>query len=152
MTEYTRRQLRTITSRALRKLADDRHAEAHDRSMALAALAELRSEPAPDLREPYVARFTVQPGVHLTVDASHNILLEVRTADEAELLAAYPLGDVVKLADTAANCPQHRAHRGRGRARGGPRGGEGLGQLAGGHKDAKGRGLVTLTRPFVMSG
>lgn len=103
--EYTRRELKNVTREALTQLADRYRGARHDLAdRALAALAQLDSEPAPDLREPYVARFDVQPGLHLTVDASHNIILEARTPDEAGLLAAYALGDVVKLADTAANC------------------------------------------------
>jgi hypothetical protein len=76
MTEYTRRELCDITR-----------------------LAQLDSQarPAPDLREPYVHRVTLQPGLHLVVDASHNILLECRTPDEAELLAAYALSGVVPM-------------------------------------------------------
>ena len=106
MTEYTARERRQITRHALHRLAmaSEAEASAETRDIARAELQRLyRQDDKPDLREPYVARFTVQPGVHLTVDASHNIVLEVRTPDEAELLAAYPLSDVVRLADRAAN-------------------------------------------------
>jgi hypothetical protein len=97
MTEYTRRQLRDITKLALR-LLDSRVSE-DTRGMVRAALARLDSQDKtrPDLREPYVYRARVQPGLWLTVDASHNIMLEVRSADEAELLAAYALSSVAEF-------------------------------------------------------
>lgn len=109
MTEVTRRQIKSVTRRALERfLAAYENVPsaqgAKNAEEARAALAGLDGEPRPDLRGPYIARFAIQPGVHLTVDASRNIMLEVRTQDEAELLAAYPLGDVGKLADTAAHC------------------------------------------------
>lgn len=93
MTEYTRRQLDRVTRLALERTAQDGSVGWEDRSKARAAL-DRQGRPAPDLREPYVARYQVQPGLWLTVDASHNILLEVRTTDEAELLAAYALSSV----------------------------------------------------------
>ena len=133
MTEYTARERRQITRHALHRLAmaSEAEASAETRDIARAELQRLyRQDDKPDLREPYVARFTVQPGVHLTVDASHNIILEVRTPDEAELLAAYPLTDVARLA-TRAGTPGESCDRGRAGRRGGPRGRVGLDRAAG---------------------
>jgi len=100
MTEHTRRELRNITRHALHRLATapDDLASEDTRETARAALAQLDGRDSrPDPREPYVARWRVQPGLWLTVDASHNIMLEVRSTDEAELLAAYPLTDTARL-------------------------------------------------------
>jgi hypothetical protein len=97
MTEPTRRELRNVTRLALQRLADDRHADADIRYRALAARAQLDGQAKPDLREPYAYRAHIQPGLWLTVDASRNILLEVRTVDEAELLAAYALPGVMGM-------------------------------------------------------
>lgn len=104
MTEYTRRELRKVTRQALEQLAlQHRVGPLVDKCRA--ALADLNREgPQPDLREPYVCRTQVQPGLWLTVDASHNIVLEVRTVDEAELLAAYALSDVTGMVSQLAGC------------------------------------------------
>ncbi len=98
MTEPTQRELRNVTRLALQRLADDRHADADIRYRALAARAQLDGRGKPDLRGPSVSRARIQPGLWLTVDASRNIMLEVRTTDEAELLAAYALSDTATLA------------------------------------------------------
>jgi hypothetical protein len=92
MTEYTRRQLRNVTRLALTylitgKVPPDTPPGLGHLDIARAALAQLDGQAKPDLREPYVYRVRLQPGLRLTVDASHNIILEVRSADEAELTA-----------------------------------------------------------------
>lgn len=105
----SRRQIKNVTRRALERFLaayeDVPTPKGRKNARAArAALAGLDGPPRPDLREPYIARFKVGPGLHVTIDATFNIMLEVRTADEAELLAAYPVGDVGGFADTLANC------------------------------------------------
>jgi hypothetical protein len=102
MTEYTRRQLRAVTRLALEDWIRNGDAETVNRAQA--ALDQMRHESKPDLREPYVYRVNIQPGLWLVVDASHNILLEVRTADEAELLAAYALPGVMGMINQLELC------------------------------------------------
>jgi hypothetical protein len=108
MTEHTRRELRDVTRLALQRTAQDGSVSWEDRSRARAALARMDHEAKPDLREPYVCRFHVQPGLWLTVDASHNILLEVRSPDESELLAAYALSDALKMKAQLEICKLNR--------------------------------------------
>lgn len=112
MTEPTQRELRDITKHALHRLAaaPDYLASQETREKAHAALVQLDSQDKdrPDLREPYIYRVAIQPGLHLVVDASHNILLECRTADESELLAAYALSGVMGMINQLELCRMAR--------------------------------------------
>lgn len=112
MTEFDQRELRNITKHALHRLstAPDYLASQETREKAYAALVQLDSQDKdrPDLREPYVYRVRIQPGLWLTVDASRNIMLEVRTTDEAELLAAYALSGVMGMINQLELCRMAR--------------------------------------------
>lgn len=110
MTEPTRRELRNVTRLALQRLADDRHADADIRYRALAARAQLDSQarPAPDPAED-IFRERVQPGLWLALDASHCIVIEMRTADEAELIGRVALSDCDRVTHAMMNARVARA-------------------------------------------
>jgi hypothetical protein len=108
MTEHTQRELRDVTRLALQRLADDRHADADTRYRALAARAQLTGrDREPGTQDIY--REHVQPGLWLALDASHCIVLEMRTADEAQLIGRVALSDCDRVTHAMMNARVARA-------------------------------------------
>lgn len=108
MTEYTRRALRETTRYALEQLVLH-HRTGPQVDKARAALAQLDSQAKPDLREPDIFREYIQPGLWAVLDASHCIVMEVRTADGAVLLARVALSDCDQVTEAIGNARMARA-------------------------------------------
>jgi hypothetical protein len=111
MTEPTQRELRSITKHALHRLARHRLTSDEARELATAALAQLNNQArkpgAPDA--PDIFRERVQPGLWLALDASHCIVMEVRTADESELIGRVALSDGDRVTEAIGNARAARA-------------------------------------------
>jgi hypothetical protein len=116
VTTYTRRQLRATMRQALEQLALQ-HGTGPLVDRCHAALGLLDGEP-PDRRELVWRRF-VQPGLWVVVEDSLNVLLELTTPDEREVLArtgplsGSELADDIALARAAVADLEERAEQAR---------------------------------------